>query len=92
MFTAFERPDNLPMPLPTNSPENSIGRLQGGERLPTEHDLARQFSVSRNVVRESIARLKLNGLVETRPGRGHFCGWQCQWPSVRNHSRRLVGH
>jgi GntR family transcriptional repressor for pyruvate dehydrogenase complex len=43
-----------------------------GKRLPTEQMLGTQFGVSRNIVRDAIARLKEMGLVETRHGVGTF--------------------
>jgi DNA-binding FadR family transcriptional regulator len=43
-----------------------------GEKLPTEHILAKTFGVSRSVVREAIAQLRNEGLVETRQGVGAF--------------------
>jgi GntR family transcriptional regulator, transcriptional repressor for pyruvate dehydrogenase complex len=46
------------------------GALQPGDRLPTEQALGRMLGVSRTVVREAIAALKADGLVETRQGRG----------------------
>jgi len=46
------------------------GRLRPGDTLPTEHALAGTFGVSRNVVREAIARLRSDGVVESRQGRG----------------------
>ena len=48
------------------------GRLQPGERLPTEHVLAKTLGVSRSVIREAIAQLRNEGLVETRQGVGAF--------------------
>lgn len=42
-------------------------RIPAGGRLPTEHDLARRFHVSRPVVREAIQTLKALGVVESRP-------------------------
>ncbi|MBN9474852.1 MAG: GntR family transcriptional regulator [Bordetella sp. SCN 67-23] len=73
MFTAFERPDNLPDAIARQLRQKILsGDFKEGERLPTEHELAGQFGVSRNVVRESIARLKLDGLIETRRGVGTF--------------------
>ena len=39
-------------------------------RLPTESAMTLQYGVSRTVVREAIARLKSEGLVETRQGSG----------------------
>ncbi len=46
------------------------GDLVPGDTLPTEHSLAGTFGVSRNVVREAIARLRSDGVVESRQGRG----------------------
>jgi Transcriptional regulators len=48
------------------------GRIRPGEKLPTEHVLAKGFGVSRSVVREAIAQLRNEGLVETRQGVGAF--------------------
>jgi DNA-binding FadR family transcriptional regulator len=44
--------------------------FEPGSRLPTETALAASFGVSRNVVREAIARLRSDGVIETRQGRG----------------------
>ncbi|EAV44743.1 FadR/GntR family transcriptional regulator [Roseibium aggregatum] len=46
------------------------GELMPGDPLPTEHALAGTFGVSRNVVREAIARLRSDGVIESRQGRG----------------------
>lgn len=48
------------------------GRLQTGDKLPTESELMGRFEVSRTVVREAISRLQASGLVETRHGIGTF--------------------
>ena len=48
------------------------GLLAPGERLPSERELARTLEVSRASVREAIAALQLQGVVETRPGAGTF--------------------
>ena len=44
------------------------GALTPGERLPTEAQLGAQFAVSRAVVREAVARLKAEGLVDFYDG------------------------
>nr|WP_321986209.1 FadR/GntR family transcriptional regulator [uncultured Lichenicoccus sp.] len=54
------------------SREIAEGRLRPGDRLPTEQALASTFGVSRNVVREAIARLRFEGLVWSQQGRGAF--------------------
>ncbi|WP_321449775.1 FadR/GntR family transcriptional regulator [uncultured Cohaesibacter sp.] len=43
-----------------------------GDRLPSEADLGKRFEVSRTVVREAIAILRSDGLVEARKGAGVF--------------------
>lgn len=48
------------------------GRFASGDKLPTEHILAKTFGVSRSVVREAIAQLRNEGMVETRQGVGAF--------------------
>ena len=47
-------------------------RLQPGGKLPSEKQLCEQFSVSRSVVREAVARLKSEGIVSSHQGRGVF--------------------
>jgi GntR family transcriptional repressor for pyruvate dehydrogenase complex len=48
------------------------GVLSQGDRLPSERELAEQFNVSRNSVREALRELDLLGLVESRHGEGTF--------------------
>lgn len=48
------------------------GVFQPGDRLPSESALTRQYSVSRTVVREAIAILRADGLVQARKGAGIF--------------------
>jgi len=48
------------------------GRLQPGDKLPTEAEIMARFDVSRTVVRESLSKLQASGLVETRHGIGTF--------------------
>ena len=42
--------------------------LKSGEKLPTERELARDFQVSRTVIREAIRELELSGLVTVKKG------------------------
>jgi GntR family transcriptional repressor for pyruvate dehydrogenase complex len=48
------------------------GAYGGDERLPTEHDLAAEFDVSRPIVREALKRLRDQGLIYSRRGAGSF--------------------
>lgn len=52
--------------------EITDGHMGPGDRLPTEQSLAETYGVSRNVVREAIARLRNEGIVESRQGIGAF--------------------
>lgn len=52
--------------------EIADGEVAAGERLPTEAELMRRFSVSRTVVREAVARLRAAGLVDSQQGRGTY--------------------
>ena len=54
------------------SREIAQGRLKPGDQLPTEQVLAQTFGVSRNVVREAIARLRSEGRIWSQQGRGAF--------------------
>jgi GntR family transcriptional repressor for pyruvate dehydrogenase complex len=44
------------------------GRLKPGDKLPAERDLAEQFSVSRNAVREALRVLERSGTVQLKKG------------------------
>lgn len=48
------------------------GRLDPGDKLPTESEIMRILGVSRTVVREAISHMQAAGLVETRHGIGTF--------------------
>ncbi|MBO3761715.1 FadR family transcriptional regulator [Ciceribacter sp. L1K23] len=48
------------------------GAYQADERLPTEHDLAIEFEVSRPIIREALRRLREQGLIYSRRGAGSF--------------------
>ncbi|QUS35053.1 FadR/GntR family transcriptional regulator [Falsirhodobacter algicola] len=48
------------------------GRLKPGDRLPSEAKLTEMHGVSRTVVREAVAALRADRLVEARQGAGVF--------------------
>jgi GntR family transcriptional regulator len=48
----------------------AAGRLNPGDRLPTEHDLAARLGVSRMTLRHALSELALRGLVMKAVGRG----------------------
>src|SRR5580704_12214 len=49
--------------------EIAVGALVPGDRLPTEHDLAAWFGVSRMTLRHALAELARRGLVTRTVGR-----------------------
>ncbi len=62
------------------SEEITSGRFGPNEQLPTEQQMIASFGVSRTVVREAIAALKAEGLVESRQGAGVFVASNPQRP------------
>ena len=52
--------------------EIMLGRFVAGDRLPTEHQLAHRFAVSRPVVREALQRLQSDGVIISRQGSGTY--------------------
>ena len=55
------------------------GSSKAGERLPREQDLARQFGVSRGLVRQAMRGLEDRGVVSVRQGRGTVVLDPSQW-------------
>lgn len=50
----------------------NAGEYEMGARLPTERELAQEFSVTRHVVREALKRLEAVGLLRIRQGSGIY--------------------
>lgn len=48
------------------------GNLQSGDKLPPEREMAVQFGVGRNSIREAMRELDLLGLIDSRHGEGTF--------------------
>jgi len=48
------------------------GALKTGDKLPTENELAKEYGVSRNVVREAVRSLARDGLLDVRQGSGTY--------------------
>ncbi len=49
------------------------GSIKPGDKLPSEHQLAAQYQVSRHTVRKALSILESEGYVSPQHGRGTFC-------------------
>lgn len=73
LFGEIRRNEQLPARIASEIVRQiTEGSWQPGHKLPTEHSLAQIFGVSRSVIREAIAQLRNEGLIETRQGIGAF--------------------
>lgn len=48
------------------------GKLQRGDKLPSERQLAEELQVSRTSIREALRALQIIGLIEVRQGEGSY--------------------
>ncbi len=73
LFDRIERPRRLPDEV-AESINSALdrGKLQPGDKLPSEHELSTRFGVARTVIREAISLLKYDGVVDSRRGVGAF--------------------
>lgn len=72
-FTQITRSAHLPARIAAQFAEQiQKGLLKAGDKLPTEHAMSKTFGVSRTVIREAIAQLRNEGMIETRQGVGAF--------------------
>ncbi|WP_297203138.1 transcriptional regulator LldR [uncultured Pluralibacter sp.] len=66
-------------------------QLEAGMRLPAERQLAIRLGVSRNSLREALAKLVSEGLLLSRRGGGTFVRWQHEPWSEQNIVQPLKG-
>ena len=68
------------------------GKLNPGERLPPERELAKQLEVSRPTVREAMIALEISGMVEVRVGSGIYV-LNTSIPDLKLHNKTTdIGH
>jgi len=67
------------------------GKLNPGDRLPSERQLIELFGVSRSSVREALQGLMVMGVIESRPGQGSFVRTPARLPLGRS-SPELAEH
>ncbi len=64
--------------------------LQPGDPLPGEHRLCEQYGISRTVVRQALAQLEHEGIVERVKGKGTFVAPPSHQRIARTHAHRPV--
>ncbi|MFN3273561.1 MAG: FadR/GntR family transcriptional regulator [Paracoccus sp. (in: a-proteobacteria)] len=71
--TQIPRTEHLPARIAARFAQQiQQGELKAGDKLPTENAMSKTFGVSRTVIREAIAQLRNEGMIETRQGVGAF--------------------
>jgi DNA-binding FadR family transcriptional regulator len=70
--TAGRKPKLADLVIGTLRKRINAGEYRAGAKLPTESQMTTIFGVSRTVVREAIAALSADGLVQSRQGAGVF--------------------
>ena len=60
------------------------GQLAIGDRLPTERELSKQFSVSRITAQKALEKLHVEGTISRHPGRGSFVIRQTAPPAAES--------
>lgn len=59
------------------------GRLETGKQVPSEHEIAEQFGVSRQTVRQAFGELEKEGWLERIQGKGTFARNPKRWESEK---------
>lgn len=70
--TAVRKPKLAALVVSQLRKQFAAGEFARGDKLPTESQLTAHYKVSRTVVREAIATLAADGIVEARQGAGVF--------------------
>ncbi len=52
--------------------EKKISKMSVGDKLPSERNMAEEYGVSRNVLREALRLLNEKGIIEIRTGKGAY--------------------
>ncbi|MCK4541338.1 MAG: FadR family transcriptional regulator [Spirochaetales bacterium] len=72
-FDNIGKRETLPEKVCKTIKESILNReLKGGDVLPTEPELEKQFGVSRAVIRDAVGMLKAQGLIDVKHGKGMF--------------------
>jgi len=63
------------------------GKLQSGDKLPTERELANLLQISRGTITRAYLELEKNQLIDSAPGRGSYIS---QIQDIRSESRKDI--
>ena len=75
-FNTIGKRETLPEKVSTIIKESILsGELQGGDALPTEPELEKEFGVSRAVIRDAMRMLKAQGLIDVKQGKGMYVSY-----------------
>lgn len=72
MFTKIEQPDMLRKIIGQIKQNIAEGRLQKGDRLPSERQMVEMFGLSRATIREALKALEMLGLIDCAHGSGNY--------------------
>lgn len=84
IFARIDRPQRLPDRVAVSIMSAiESGSLKPGDKLPTEHALSERFGVARTVIREAVALLKYDGVIDSKRGVGAFVTQNSQRSAFR---------
>jgi DNA-binding FadR family transcriptional regulator len=75
-FNTIGKRETLPEKVSKIIKESILtGELKGGDALPTEPELEKEFEVSRAVIRDAMRMLKAQGLIDVKQGKGMYVSY-----------------
>ncbi|MBL7005638.1 MAG: FadR family transcriptional regulator [Spirochaetia bacterium] len=75
-FNTIGKRETLPEKVSKIIKESILtGELKGGDALPTEPELEKEFGVSRAVIRDAMRMLKAQGLIDVKHGKGMYISY-----------------
>ena len=75
MKQTYKKPGALPVYIQISeliARRINAGQLLAGERLPTERDMAREFSIAVGTLRKALRALQMQGLITRKHGSGNY--------------------
>jgi len=66
------------------------GKLNPGDKLSSERELAKQFKISRPVLREGISALSFLGIIQRKQGRGNYVSDNLNRTIINNSFKHIL--